>query len=34
VVGSSAQQLAQSLNADMAKWGKLIQEAGIKATPD
>jgi tripartite-type tricarboxylate transporter receptor subunit TctC len=32
VVGSSAEELAQSLKADMDKWGKLIKEAGIKAT--
>jgi tripartite-type tricarboxylate transporter receptor subunit TctC len=34
VIGSSAEQLGQSLKADMDKWGKLIKAAGITATPD
>ena len=32
VIGSTAEQLAQSLKADMGKWGPLIKAAGLSAT--
>lgn len=31
LVGSTPQQLADTQNADLAKWGRVIQQAGIKA---
>jgi tripartite-type tricarboxylate transporter receptor subunit TctC len=34
VIGSTAEELAKSLKADMDKWGPLIKAAGLKATPD
>ena len=34
VIGSSAEELGQSLKSDMAKWGALIKAAGIKASPE
>jgi tripartite-type tricarboxylate transporter receptor subunit TctC len=29
-VGSSPEQLAAAMQADMAKWGKLIKDVGIR----
>jgi hypothetical protein len=31
LVGSTPQQLADTQKADLATWGKVIQQAGIKA---
>ena len=31
VVGSSPEQLAVQMKSDIARWGKIIKEAGIRA---
>lgn len=29
-VGSSAEELAQTVKSEMAKWGRLVKQAGIR----